>query len=324
MVVLRGLHVAVHEPTEERLSAQIEGLTPEQFRSLAADLEDWFVVVDEKYKKTFTRGRGWKGRGKRLSERKRTRVLKFSPFPSSFSNVLRSIRRKIYSELHRNCLVLAGEKRGGSRRNIYILPYANAPAFMRQVQKLNKVVDELNEQIEAFQKTEDFEELKNILRRNDVDVNVLHGNWRLNHINLDITPLALEPTTVKELVEAEYKRMFKELEEEERKGLEALHEELERKRREIVIKSVEDLQRKITDIVNKIVATKKLRVNDAKRRLKQIRTIAVSVGLESLAKTVIDPLAQVIEDPSKTMEVFGTLNLGDGVSSRIKALIEAL
>lgn len=323
VVVLRGLHVAVHMPTEERLMVQIIGLTPEQFRSLAAELEDWFVVVDEAYKKTATRGRGWKGRGKRVSERKRMRVLRFSPFPSSFSNVLRMIRRNIYITLHRNCLVLAGEQHGGYRQNIYILPYANAPAFMKAVQAFNKQIDELNMQIAEFQKTRHFEDLKEILKRNEVEVR-LNGDWRLDHIRIDVTPLALEPTTVKELVEEEYKKMFRELEEEERRGLEALHEELERKRREIVTKSVEDLQKKISEIVNKIVAAKRLSVKEAKKRLEQIRTIAVSVGLESLATSVIDPLAAVVEDPSKTMEVFGTKNLGDGVNMRIKALLEAL
>lgn len=321
VVILRGLHVAVHTPTEGKLTVQIAGLTPEQFRSLAADLEDWFLVVDEAYKKTFTRGRGWKGRGKRISERKRMRVLEFSPFPSSFSNVLRVIRRSVYASLHRNGLVLAGEQHGAYRRNIYILPYANAPAFMKHINELNKEIDELNKQIAEFQKTQYFEDLKQILKRNDVEAE-LNGNWRVEHISVDVTPLALEPTTVKELVESEYKKMFKKLEEEERKGLEALYEELERKRREIVVKSIEDLERKIKEIVNKIVTAKKLK--EAKKRLMQIRTIAVSVGLESLATTVIDPLAQVVEDPNKAVEVFGTKDLAVGVSGRIKALIESL
>jgi hypothetical protein len=322
-VVLRGIHVAVHVPTEERLTVQIEGLTPDQFRSLAADLEDWFAVVDEKYKETFIRGRGWKGRGKRVSEKKRMRVLRFSPFPSRFSNILRIVRRDLYEELHRNCLVLEGEQYGGYRQNIYILPYANAPAFMAAVQRKNQEIDELNRRIREFQQTSYYAELKDILERHNVKLQ-LNGNWQLEHVSIDATPLALEPTTVKEIVEKEYRRLFKKLEEEERRGLEALNEELERKRRELVVKGIENIEKKITTIVNRIVAGKKLKPKTVKEDLARIRRLAVSVGLESIAASVIDPLATVVDNPDKAMEIFGTKDLNVGVNGRIKALLESL
>ena len=73
-VVLHGIHIATHTPTEERLTVQIEGLSPEKFRDLAVALEDWMEVVDENYKKKTTRGRGWKGRGKRITAATRVRI----------------------------------------------------------------------------------------------------------------------------------------------------------------------------------------------------------------------------------------------------------
>lgn len=322
-VVLKGIHISVHSPTEERLTVQIEGLTPDQFRNIAADLEDWFLVVDDKYKETFVRGRGWKGRGKRVSEKKRMRVLRFSPFPSRFSNILRTIRRDLYEELHRNCLVLAGEQYGGYRQNIYILPYANAPAFMSSIQEQNKVIDELNKKIEDFQKTSYFADLKAILEKHKARVR-LNGEWRMEHVTIDATPLALEPTTVKEMVEEEYRKMFKKLEEDERRGLEALHEELERKRRELVVKGIENIQQKINNIVNRIVAAKKLKPKTVKQDLERLRRLSVSVGLESLATSVIEPLSQIIENPEKATEIFGTKDLSIGVNGRIKALLESL
>lgn len=322
-VVLRGIHIAVHSPTEERLTVQIERLSPDAFRSLAADLEDWFLVVDDKYKETYVKGRGWRGRGKRISQKSRIRVLRFSPFPSRFSNILRTVRRDIYVEIRRNCLVLEGEKYGGYRQNIYILPYANAPAFMNKIQAQNKEIDDLNKKIEKFKQTHYFADLKAILQKHNVRI-TLNGEWKVEHLTIDATPLALEPTTVKDMVEKDYQKLFKRLEEDERKGLEALHEELENKRKELVVKGVENLQSKITAIVQKIVATKKLRVKSVKEELEKIRRIAVSVGLESVASTVIDPLSQVVENPEKAMEVFGTKNLSEGINGRIKGLLESL
>lgn len=322
-VVLRGIHISVHSPTEERLTVQIEGLTPDKFRSLAADLEDWFLVVDDKYKETFVRGRGWKGRGKRVSEKKRMRVLRFSPFPSRFSNILRTVRRDLYIELHRNCLVLEGEKYGGYRQNIYILSYAHAPAFMKSIQRKNKEIDELNKKIQEFQQTRYFTDLKEILEEHRVRLK-LNGGWKMEHVSIDATPLALEPTTVKEMVEEEYQKMFKKLETEEKRGIEALHAELERKRRELVVKGIENLQRKLNSIINRMVATRKLKPKTVKEDLERVRILAVSVGLESLAASVIDPLSQVVENPEKVMDMFGTKDLNVGVNGRIKALLESL
>jgi len=322
-VVLRGIHIAVHSPTEERLTVQIQPLSPDVFRSLAADLEDWFLVVDDAYKETYVKGRGWKGRGKRVSPKERRRVLRFSPFPSRFSNILRSVRRNIYVEIRRNCLVLEGEKYGGYRQNIYILPYANAPAFMNKIQAQNKEIDELNKKIEKFKETGYFTDLKEILAKHKIRI-TLNGEWKIEHLTIDATPLALEPTTVKEMVEKDYQVLFKRLEEDERKGLEALHDELERKRKELVVKGVENLQGKIETIVQKIVGTKKLKAKTVKQELEKLRRMAVSVGLEAVASTVIDPLGEVVENPEKAMEVFGTKNLSKGINGRIKGLLESL
>jgi hypothetical protein len=322
-VVLRGIYIVVHSPTEERLSFQIEHLTPEQFRSLAADLEDWFLIVDDKYKKTFVRGRGWKGRGKRVSERSRIRVLRFSPFPSRFANILRTVRRDLYVALHKNCLVLEGEKHGGYRQNIYILPYANAPTFMNEIQTKNKVIDGLNKKINEFMQTRHFANLKAILDKRNMRI-TLNGQWKMEHITMDATPLALEPTTVKEMVETEYQKMFKKLEKEEQQGLEALHDELERKRKELVVKGVENLRGKIENIIKRIVATKKLRPKTVKEDLARLRKIAVSVGLEAIATSIIDPLGQVIEKPEKAMELFGTKDLSAAVNGRVAGLIAKL
>ena len=64
----------MHTPTEERMTVQIEGLTPAKFAELAVELEDYMEIIDEEYKNRTTRGRGWKGRGKRVTKTDRRRI----------------------------------------------------------------------------------------------------------------------------------------------------------------------------------------------------------------------------------------------------------
>jgi len=214
-VVLRGIHVSVHCPTEERLMVQLEGLSPDKFRKLAVALEDYFLVVDDAFKETWVKGRGWKGRGRRVTAKSRVRVLRFSPFPSRFSNILRTVRRNIYCELHKQCVVLEGTQ------------------------------------------------------------------------------------------------------------LELLNRELERQRQELVIKAVENLRQNIQSIVKRIISQKKLDSKKAKKELARLRNIAVDVGLESLAISVIDPLTQVVENPERATELLGK-DIPAEIDGRIKGLLESL
>jgi len=322
-VVLRGIHVSVHCPTEERLMVQIEGLSPDKFRKLAVALEDYFTVVDEAFKETWTKGRGWKGRGRRVTARSRIRVLRFSPFPSRFSNILRTVRANIYRELHRQCVVIEGSQYGGYKQNIYLLPYTNAPSFMNFIERQNKIIDDLNNKIADFQKTSYWQDIKGIFQRYNVPCSLLNRVWAIRHIRVDTMMLMLEPRTVEELVEQEYKKMFEKLKEEERRGLELLNRELERQRRELVVKAVENLEKQIQSIVKKIVASEKLNVNKAKKELTRLRKLATDVGLEMLATTTIDPLMQVVEKPEKALELFGE-DMPAEVEGRIKGLLESL
>ena len=325
--ILQGIHFSIHTATEERLTEQIEGLNPEVFRQIGFSVEDWSKVVDDKYKAKLTRGRGWKGRGKRISQTERVRVIRFSPFPSSFSNTLRTIRRDLYEALHANCLVLEGEVHGGFKQNIYILPYTNAPAIMRIIQQKNMEIDQLNGKIQEFIQSSDFEDLKTMLAPYNVKVEENHRVWTVEHVTFDATPLALEPATVENLVEQEYKARFEKMKAEERvayqEGMEALSKELERRSQELVVKGIENIKKKINFIVKRIVSSRK-KPEKIKEDLENLRRLALSVGLSEVALSVIDPLTEVANHPEKAMEIFGTKDLNEAIDGRLKGLIANL
>ena len=337
-LTLQGIHFSMHTPTEERLTAQFDGLTPELFRKLGMRFEDWSRVVDDLYKLKTTRGRGWQGRGHRVtmpktedesaSDSGRVRVIRASPFPSSFSNILRTIRRDLYFTLRRHCLVLEGEQHGGYKQNIYILPYANAPSLMAEMQIQNGIIDELNQRLQDFMGTRDYRDFVQILSDNGIPVESLSTRqWHIEHISFDATPLSLEPATVMEMVRTARGTIKSELREEEQRGMEDLHAELERKRQTMVTQALNSLKKEVDHNVAKIIAGIKKNPDRAKRELEQLRNKAVSVGLDSLATSVIDPLSQLIDNPERVCELFGTVNVSElpsKVDGKIRSLIEAL
>uniref|UniRef100_A0A6M3JZ59 Uncharacterized protein n=1 Tax=viral metagenome TaxID=1070528 RepID=A0A6M3JZ59_9ZZZZ len=324
-VVLQGLHLSVHTPTEERLTVQIEDLEPVIFAELGLEIEDWMEIVDEEYKVRETRGRGWQGRGKRITKDERVRLLKFSPFPSSLSNVLRSIRRELYIEIHKQCSVLEGSQQGRYKQNIYILPYVNAGAFMVYLQTLDEKINELNKDIQLFQKTDNAEIVFNILTKYKV-AGLLDKQWSIPHITFDVTPLSLDPNVVLNMVEAQRGTIADQLNEEEQQGLERLQRSLQVQYKETVIKTIESLKTELNGIMSKFIMAKKLDPENARIELEQLRRKAASIGLEAMASSVIEPLLMAIDDPQKAVENFGTETIfgKQEVSKEVNMRIEGL
>jgi hypothetical protein len=194
---------------------------------------------------------------------------------------------------------------------------------MAFIETQNKIIDDLNSKIKEFQATSYWVDLKEIFKQHKVDASLLNRNWVIRHIQVDAMMLMLEPSTVEQLIEQEYKKMFEKLREEEKRGLELLNRELERQRQELVIKAVENLRQNIQSIVKRIISQKKLDSKKAKKELARLRNIAVDVGLESLAISVIDPLTQVVENPERATELLGK-DIPAEIDGRIKGLLESL
>ena len=323
-VIVEGFLLSVSVPTEERLSVTVNAskIGWDRYRRLIYTLQDHLAVIDDAYKLRETRGRGLGARYRRISQRRRTRVLKFIPYPSRFANVLRTVRRDLYFEVNARCLVLNMMHFGYFKRNIYLLPYNQAPAFMSYVEEQNKEIENLNKEIEEFRKTGYFSDIRDILSESGLDPNVLNGGVKIPKISVDLTPLRLDPSVVEEIVETKYKKVFEKISEEEKRGLEALRRELENKRRELVVKSIESLQSRINAIIKNIVAKKKLK--DVKKELERLRSLASDVGLEAIANTVINPLIEVTEDPSKAEEILGTTDISKEIDGRIAGLIKTI
>jgi len=327
VVVVEGFLLSVASPTEDRLAILVDAskLSWREYRDLILRLQAQLAEVDDIYKKREVRGRGLRARYRRISWRgevSRKRVLNFIPYPSRFANVLRAMRRDLYAEINSQCLVLQMLKLGAYRRNVYLLPYSRAPSFMAYIEKENGVIKELNEEVKEFRETPYFADIRNTLEEAGLDVSVLDVEVYLSPISVDLTPLRLDPTVIEEFVESKYKEVFERISEEERRGLEALRRELERKRRELVVKSIENLRDQVNGVVKRMLARKRLK--RVKEDLERLRDLAADVGLKAVAVNVISPLIDVVENPEKADEIFGTTDLTEGVDGRIRGLISSL
>jgi len=323
-IIVEGFLLSVSVPTEERLSVTIDasGISWRRYRDLIYALQDQLAIIDDEYKIRETRGRGLGARYRRITPSKRTKTIKFIPYPSRFANILRTIRRDVYFEVNSRCLVLNMMHFGYFKRNIYLLPYNQAPAFMSYINEKNREIEDLNNQIEDFRRTRYFDEIREIISDAKLDTSALDDIVKIPKISVDLTPLRLDPSIVEDLIESRYKKMFERISEEEKKGLEVLRRELEEKRRELVIKSIESIRDKINVIIRRIAAEKKLK--NVKKELEHLKRIAVDIGLEAVAKTVINPLIEVTENPSKAEEILGTTNISEEINGRIAGLIKTI
>ena len=325
-VVVEGFLLNCHTPTEERLSVTFDcsDLPWPKYRDMIIKLQDLLAEIDDAYKKREGRGRSLGARYRRISygdQVSRRRILRFIPYPNRFANVLRNVRREVYHEINMSCMILQSMKFGAYRHNIYLLPYPRAPAFMARVEEWNKTIDDLNREIMEFGETIYFRRIKNVLENAGLNPDGLNDKPSIPKITVDLTPLRLDPQIIEEFVEDKYKRVFKKISEEERRGLEALQRELEKKRRELVVNAVESLRDQINGIVKRMLAKRKLR--GVKQELERLRSLASDVGLEAVASTVIDPLIETVENPERIEAEFGPDVLA-GVNGRISGLISSL
>ncbi len=339
-IVLEGFLLGTHSPDAESLSIELDctKLSGQDYLSLIRNLEDVLTQLDEEYAEhREARGRGIRGKYRRLASNgerpKRTRKLRFLPIPSPLASAVKNLRRTFYAQIiHKNCLVVKKDTVGQTTRALYLLPYAKAPRFMLELAELNKKLDDVNEKIrESF--TEGSRKIARILKGYhvtypyDPDHNVAArfpgSEVDLHPFNVDLTPVSIDPNVVKELADTKTREVFRNLDEQEKRGLELLQRELEEQRRNLVISGIQQLQNEITEIVSRLLGEARLDPDRARQTLERLKTLAESSGLEAISKSVISPLIDVCDDPLKAEAVFGK-DVNKGIDGRMKALIHSL
>jgi hypothetical protein len=328
-IVLQGMIIAPHVPSESKFEVPVEGLTDERFNGLKNELEDLYPPIDENWKHKYARGRAWRAVGVRVGEatdasmKGRIRTLYVRMFPSSITSWPSAIRTKIYKEIiPTTCFAIEKEKKGNQHKMTFILPYSNIPRWMEKIKDLNDTeVAKLNKAIVEFQQSRDYQTIVDVLQKWNV-ANVLeHANFGIAEVSWGWQPLSLDFETVKQHVEEAWKKAFGEVDATKQKMIQDFIDNDLAIRQKEFEQCIDHLRQKLKAIVLRISTRRKS--EKLKEDLEALRGMALSMGAEALAETVIAPLQTIIEHPEKAVELFGTKEISGEVEGRIQAFIKS-
>jgi len=305
---LDGFLVDCHSPSESTLEVEIDcsHIGWDEYRKLIIELEDILSSIDRKFavKSWLMRGRGLKARYSRVTANRRTRKLRFSPFPSSFRSVLTGARAHVYSLVNQHCLVL--ESIG--QRKVYFLPKKVAPAFLEAVEALNEsVIDPLRRNVEEFRNSQHYFAVEQCLHRHRVDPAALrNASFTIGRFTVDVLPVNFGYSVEADEVYAKMKRS------EAVKGIEILRRQIERKQREYVENAARDIAGKIFAMAQTFDERRKLRYFT--RKLDKLIELCEALGMNDMVERLLKPtrlLCKVSGSARKEMlkEIFGTTTL---------------
>jgi len=324
-VILEGFLLDVSSPDSEALSITVDctRLSGERYLALIRELEDVLSEMDRAYAEREVRGRSLRGRYRRhlVADRTvRTRRLTLIPYPSNVVNLPGNMRRSLYQEVNRRCLVLQRDVYGRRRRVVYLLPFAQAPELMLYVDQLNRELEKLNEELRKLRQSEVPKVLSTLDKYGLKNETFPYYDvpTELHEFSISPRPVRLDPSIIDQLPAVK-----EHLEEEKQRGLQLLRVELETQRRTLVTEAITNLRRQIEAIASALAEARR-KPEYARAELERIRTLAESAGLRALNTAVIDPVIEAIEHPEKREELLGSTDLVQGISLRTKGLIDSL
>jgi len=316
---LNGFIVDVRTVSESNLELEVDAsrIAWEEYRKLVDELGDVLSEVDEKWsaRSRLVRGRSVRGRFRRVTAEDRRRILRFSPLPSSYSNILKNTRTYMYGLVADNCLVL---EQVGTRK-VYLLPRPMAPLLVEGVDKINReVIEPLRKNITEFKEGEDYLRIEQLLFRHGIDPTVLRtAPFNLGDFVVDVLPVDFGYSVNGDDVYTKMRRT------ETVKGLELLKAQLARKHREYALNAVSDITRRIVDLASG------RRSHDLEGKLGALKEICDSLGLGDISERVLKPLKEIMgvrasEREDLTEKLFGTRNLKEAVENALKAFAQVL
>jgi len=307
-VVVEGFLLDFNLPTEDLLNISVDVTAIKNFKEVYLAIRDRFLEllhrVDRDYAKreNSLRGRGVKATYSRLIVGKKTRhptVWRFSPYPSRFANVFRTVRRLWYESLQRNTIVISRT----AVRNVYLLPFDKAPDLMKDRKELNKKLADLQKEVTEFERTGDYKRILGFVKEK-MGVEISSAPAYLHEVRLNLHPLQLQPKLFEEFLAERWKTAVEEMDMEKQQGLKDIQKELERTRRELVQRSIEDLQSRLGELMKYLTAVMSLRLSvkeaaKLKGRIQDVQGLAESVGVGWCIQRITETNLKLVEAVTK-------------------------
>lgn len=317
-ISLSGFMIDVSSSAPSRLEVEVDASSLKwmAYRELVERLEAVLTDIDKRYSvKEGRRGKtgcmGAKGRSLLINLKS---SLRFSPFPSKFSNILNNARGFVYALVADYCVLLEEKGRIEKRRmeKRYLLPKGVAPQFLEEIERVNReTIAPLREEMAKFVESEDFHRIEKCIGDASdsgilFDFHVSNLGNAIEDFSVDIIPVDFG---YKYNVDTDYT-----LENGKR-----IRAQLDRKECEYRTNIAKDITGKIDKIVGQPVIGPKL-VEDIDRLV----AICDSLGLLSISEKVLKPLREIVaarpSDRAGLCEKhFGYVDLKRGIEATLKA-----
>jgi chaperonin cofactor prefoldin len=275
-ISLRGFSMDVRCPSEEPLYTNIDAtsldLNPNMFSSFIRELQELLRNIDRKYaiNQESLRGRSVRVRHWRAFHGDaRKHIVHFAPFPSSYTNKLKTIRRSLYETINKHAIVIYSD----GIRNTYLLPLENLKTFFNKIEKLNEELDEFRKKINTFIDSPDFLDIIRIIEK--YGLQPVKRNFRVPEIKILLHEVKLEDIDFERWAQVSpvVAKILQETKEEYvRNALMDIAEKLK--------PSIEDLE-------------KQQNLAKIKERLEALKSTVESMGMKSIANEIIMPLLNV-------------------------------
>lgn len=314
--------VDLHTTHESTLEVELDasGLDWDLYKKMIIELEDLLSEIDKKTspKPDLARGRSLKARYTRVTADERHRRIRFSPFPSMFTNRIKNLRSYLYKLLNDSCITLSKYGSGNVKRCVYILPKYTALQFVKMVDETNKtVIEKLRRDIEEFRKSDDFLSIVRLLTKYGLNADKLMVEpFTIGDVIMDVVPISFDYDVMSDaLLEKEARASAME-------SLAILKREIDRFHREYAVRTVKDIVSKLWTGIELLGSGRKARFFD--RKIEKMIGICESMGLSEVNERLLKPLLEISRDPKNvkllSKKYFGTESLTDGV----KAVVEKL
>jgi len=292
-VVVRGFLIDFGVPSEDLLNVSVDVTSlrkREDYMAFKEGLEDQLREMDKDYAKRKTlRGRSLRARYTTIivnGRKVRIKIIRFSPYPSRFSNELKTMRREWYEELARNTMILgksSGATALGRERNLYLLPYENALALTAVRRRLNKSLEDLRKRLREFEQTKRFHKVFSYVSET-IKTPIAEKPLNIHDIRLELLPLSFEQSVFESFLAEKEKGAAKAIDEEKQRGMKEIQQELERTRRDMIEKAVRDLQGRLGAVMDQLARITALKVSEKeakrlKKNIEDVKALADGAGV---------------------------------------------
>ncbi|MEM2613259.1 MAG: hypothetical protein QXO15_03410 [Nitrososphaerota archaeon] len=319
-----GFLVDVFCPSEMNLDVEVDAskLSWPEYNELIDELSEILSEIDRKYsvRSDLVRGRSLRARYRRITASDKSRKIRFSPFPSHYSNVLSNTRAYVYELVSECCLTL--ETVGN--RKVFLLTKPMAPFFIEAIEGINEeVIEPLKKRIEEFRESDDYFRIERCLSNHGVDPAPLKINpFSIGRFRVDVVPVNLSYDVSEDEFYARERR------EEALKGLEMLRRQIEFAQRKYALNIISDITERILSIAGKM-EKRGSKVRYATSRVKSLIEMCRSLGLNDVVDRVLNPLLEIcVAPPYKRSELakklFGRENLSEAIKEELDKIMKSL